>query len=398
MLKADEISVSLGSSKCSGIARQMFATSVRPPANVRPGQIGDLFFVEGNILAVQPIGGRLWAWEGRAHSAISHLEDFCVSIKRAAVATIDGRRLRGMSFDWRPTQLPPPRGALARSRALVRPITDLTTKSAEISRDAATEAQLLVNRESRDFLLRLAQLGKARSVDAQADIEAGHVRPLLEHELVRNEFLVMCRKDSRTLCTIEDKTELEGEGGKRFRCSICGRPFSDELIQDIFAPTERARLMLNGSHWMTVWITDILVNSGIPLEDISWGATAGDDEIDIIVKSHGQIIFFELKDRMFGLGDAYPFTARIQRYGAHAGLIISTEGIAEEVQKFIDEQARSLGRRVHTISGEAEARKNVPLIVNEMAKSAVFEAFKRMFSNIDVDPTPIVREWSSKTK
>jgi hypothetical protein len=45
---------------------------------------------------------------------------------------------------------------------------------------------------------------------------------------------------------------------------------------------------------------------------------------------------------MFGLGDAYPFTARVQRYGAHAGLIISTEGIAEEVQKFIKEQAGSL--------------------------------------------------------
>lgn len=154
--------------------------------------------------------------------------------------------------------------------------------------------------------------------------------------------------------------------------------------------------MLNGSHWMTVWITSILVNSGISLDQISWGATAGDDEIDIIARVHGQVIFFELKDRMFGLGDAYPFTARVQRYGAHAGLIISTEGIAEEVRKFIKEQSRSLERSVYTISSEAEVRKDVPRIVNEIAMSAVIESFKRMFIRVDLDPTPILREWTNK--
>ena len=397
MLKSCGISVSLDSSRCSALVNHMFVSSIRPSLNVNSGRVaGELFFCEGNMIAIQSIGSGLWAWEARPHNASSFLEDFCCAVTKAARITIDGRRLRGMRFDWQVAQQPPLRGALSRNRTLVRPITDLSITPAELSEETAAESRLLVNRKSRDFLLRLAQLGKARSVDAQADVEAGHVKPLLERGLVRKEFLVMCRQDSRTLCTIEDKSELENESGRRFRCSICGRPFSGELIQDIFALTERARGMLNGSHWMVVWITSILVNSGIPIDQISWGATAGDDEIDIIARIHGQVIFFELKDRMFGLGDAYPFTARVQRYGAHAGLIISTEGIAEEVKKFIKEQARSLERSVYTISSEAEVRKDVPRIVDEIATSAVIESFKRMFIRGDLDPTPILREWSSK--
>jgi hypothetical protein len=48
-------------------------------------------------------------------------------------------------------------------------------------------------------------------------------------------------------------------------------------------------------------------------------------------------MFFELKDREFGLGDAYPFVTRMQRYGADGGVIVSTERVADEVKGFIAE-------------------------------------------------------------
>ena len=283
-----------------------------------------------------------------------------------------------------------------RSRPLVRPMSDLTTKPAEFSETTAEDSELLVSRERRDFLIRLAQLGKARSVDAQADVQTAHVVPLLEHGLVRKEFLVLCRQDSRTLCTIETKDELEGETGQKFHCSVCGRTFAEELIQEIYAPTDRARSMLNGSHWMTVWITSILARAGVSIDQLFWGATAGEDEIDIVAQIQDQIIFFELKDRAFGLGDAYPFTARVQRYGANAGVIITMEGIAEEAQKFILEQARSLESTVYTISGEEEVRRRVPSILAERAQSAALDAFRIVFSYSGLDPTPILKVWSGR--
>ena len=358
--------------------------------------IGDVFFRDGIVNALQPVGSRLIAIEAREHDVASKLADFCDDVNKAARSSIDGRRLRGMSFEWDASPLPRKRRTSLdpRSRPLVRPLSDLATKPADLSETTAEDSELLVSRERRDFLIRLAQLGKARSVDAQADVQTEHVVPLLERGLVRKEFIVLCRQDSRTLCTIETKDEIEGETGQKFRCSVCGRTFADELIQEIYAPTNIARSMLNGSHWMTVWVTSILVQAGVSTDQISWGATAGEDEIDIVAHIQDQVIFFELKDRAFGLGDAYPFTARVQRYGANAGVIITMEGIAEEAQKFLREQARSLESTVYTISGEEDVRRRVPAILAERARSAVFDTFRMVFSSASLDPTPILKVWS----
>lgn len=83
---------------------------------------------------------------------------------------------------------------------------------------------------------------------------------------------------------------------------------------------------------------------------------------------------------------------------AHAGLIISNEGIAEEVQKFIKEQSRSLGRSIYAIAGEGEARNKVPSIVNEMAMSAMLASFKGLFGAVEIDPTAILNEWCAKRR
>ena len=74
-------------------------------------------------------------------------------------------------------------------------------------------------------------------------------------------------------------------------------------------------------------------------EHIAWNAAAGDDELDIVVEILGSKYFLELKDREFGIGDAYPFASRTSRYGADGGAALSTERIHEEVKAFFRERA-----------------------------------------------------------
>lgn len=384
------------SNQCTMILSHMFAVSDSTPSYSIIQVLGDIFTHNHNIIAIQPAGARLGICEIRDHESPSHLSEFCDFVATAAKSTIDGRRLRGMDFEWVEAPIPHGRRVIRRA-GLVRPVKDLQTKNAVLSEEDARDAALIVDRERREFMLRLAQLGKARSVDAQVDIEAS-ISSLLENELVRKEFLVLCRKDSRTLCTVETREELEGDSGQKFKCSVCGRSFSAELIEEIFALTARGRKMLTSSHWMTIWVTSILVECGIPLEQIKWGATAGEDEIDIVAEIQGQSIFFELKDREFGLGDTYPFTARVQRYGARAGVIISMDDIAEEADKFLSEQSRSLGRPIYTMSGDSEVRTLLPSILRERAKSSAIESIKRVFRVAGVDPSPIMTTWAEATK
>jgi len=398
IFKSCGASINICDPECANIVYRMFGDPSTPARYGRTLEIvGDIFFYKNNMIALQPRGRTLYVLEIREHLVTSHLSDFCQAVADGAASTIDGRRLRGMSFEW--IEPPPARRRIipvGRNRALARPMSDLTTKPAELSDELVGDSNLLVNRERRDFLVRLAQLGKARATDAQADVEAGHVSPLIERGLVRKEFLVLCKRDSHTICTVETREQLAAESSRKILCSICGRPFSEETIQEIYALTGRARKMLDGSHWMTVWVTSILVESGIPLGQILWGATSGEDEIDIIVTVRNQSIFFELKDRMFGLGDAYPFTARVQRYGANAGVIISMEGVADEVGKFLSEQSRSLGRAIYAIAGEREVRTEVPAMLLERAQLSVAEGLKEVFYDMGLNPAPIFEVWSKK--
>jgi hypothetical protein len=363
----------------------------------RASALGDIFGCGDSILALQPGGwSSLDAWEIREHTNASHLSEFCEVITEAAKATIDGRRLRGMNFDWtrmqslslapfykEPFEFPSRRPARG----------DLSTRSPELSEQAGQEANLLVNREAREFLMRLAKLGKARSADVQTVAPAKEVDALFERGLIRKEFLVQCRADSRTLCTVQTRDQLLSKEGNAIRCTNCGRSFSEELIQEIYALTDRARFMINGSHWMTIWITSLLVNSGLGLDKVLWGGTAGEDEIDIIAIVYGQRIFFELKDREFGLGDAYPFIARVQRYGASAGVIISMDGVAQAVQEFLRGPRGPLDQSFYTISGAEEAEMAIPIILTERSKMSAIYALGEAFSSVNLDFAPILNTW-----
>jgi len=181
------------------------------------------------------------------------------------------------------------------------------------------------------------------------------------------------------------------------RCSICGRPFSEELVQDIFALSEDGAKLVAKSHWMTVWVTNLLVNSGIPSEAVSWNATAGEDEIDIITDIYGTRVFFELKDRDFGLGDAYPFLYRLERYGGSMGVVISTDHVGEEVKKFFQERQAGVRQAPVEVIEDGESIPGVlPMLVDRISAVPANRIIQEFADPFGVDPLPLFREWLAR--
>lgn len=262
----------------------------RPPQeNVLVGEL--LFPSAGSApdtgYVIQPLGNRLEAWEIRHHLTSSNLVSFCTAVEQAAKATLDGRRLRGMNFTWRPTTERLSRGFYS-TGPYGRPgkEADLKTKRPEYSDDDLRASILLAAPDVRRFLLELAQYGKVRAVDA--GLRPGSTEQLLQEQVLRKEYLVLCKQDSRTICKVPDRAELEDLAGGKFTCTVCGRAFRDETVQDIFALTEFGRQLLASSRWMTIWVTDMLVRAGINRDDIAWNPTAGADELDIMTDALGR--------------------------------------------------------------------------------------------------------------
>ena len=207
---------------------------------------------------LQPRNQQLQVWEVRHHSDGSAIDDFCAAAEAGARGCIDGRRLRGMQFTWDAVPV-----RLARPyRGSYQPPADLEVKPAEYTSEEAGNARLLVDRRRRDFLIGLAQArGKVRSVDTEESSELAV--ELVAAGLIAKEYLVTCRGDSRTIFTVPDRSALTSGSAAEFRCPVCGRSVSEEVVQEIYAVTRDGQRLVAGSRWMTIWVTELLEVAGL---------------------------------------------------------------------------------------------------------------------------------------
>lgn len=366
---------------------------------LRPdGLLGEVFVKGDSLFMLIPDAHRLLAWELRSHSSPTQIDQFLVDVESAVRSQLDGRRVRGMEFTWKDDKSAiGPRARMLRARELRASDNKLETHEANFNNMDLERSKLFAQSANRDFLLKLAKIGnKARSSDASSLLDGMPLDALMDMGIIRKEYLLVCKQDSRTICSIPDRARLEETIGSELRCTGCGRAFTDEIIQDIYAITPDARTLLNGSHWMTIWVSSCLIEAGVPIEKIKWSGVAGDDELDIIADIHGLKVFFELKDREFGLGDAYPFSFRVDRYGGDAGVVITMDAIAEEAQRFLDEQQHKANAFIQTIKGEANIPPRINALVGSLSKMAVQRAVVGAEDRFGIDVWPFLKEWMNR--
>ncbi len=354
---------------------------------------GDILFKDDVAYIVQPIRHSLHIWQIRHHSLPSSLTSICSDVESAIKTSIDGRRVRGMNFDWKPIKRKSIR-ALPVRRYYQN--ARLNTKPVDYTQEELDAAKLLLFPDVRTFILRLAQAGKARAIDAVADTEKLPMDELINSGLIKKEYLVLCRKDSHTICAIQDPSELDSQPGGKFSCTVCGRAFKDELIQEIYALSDTGKGLLSGSRWMTIWVTDLLMAAGVSRDGIAWNPTVSEDELDIMIDELGPRVFFELKDREFGLGDAYPFAYRVSRYGGAFGIVITTDKVADEAKKFFKEQRPNMGAKILEIEGQAEIEKRIIPLVDEFSRRGVMLLLSELAEPLALDPRPIVNAWMDR--
>jgi hypothetical protein len=100
---------------------------------------------------------------------------------------------------------------------------------------------------------------------------------------------------------------------------------------------------------MTIWVTQQLLELGVAVERILWNVEDSGEEVDIILDHVDRTWIFELKDREFGAGDAYPFNYRKARYEADEAVVVTTDKVAPDARRVFDDLAGS--RKPHLVEG-----------------------------------------------
>jgi hypothetical protein len=388
-------SLTKAASETAGLAARALPVSTLISASRRyvpgsAGPTGDVFFRNARAYALHPLDQQLYAWEIRHSGDDPDLQAFCDSAEESARGCLDGRRLRGMQFTWEDVEIDTPtRGALRPYPVAAGP--SLAVEPAQYEDSEASAARLLVARERRESLISLAQMrGRVRAVDAEDESKAEGMGALFEAGLVRDEYLVLCRGDSRTILTAPSKEALTTS---EFRCPVCSRKMCDELVQKVYAVTEKGQELLAGNHWMTVWVTERLEEAGVPRDWISWHGAAGDDEVDVIVTMNGLQYFLELKDRQFGLGDAYPFASRASRYGADAGAVLCTDTIAVEAKSYFEDRSGVESVPIDVVEGEKAIPTRLRGLVGMWSAWGISRVLNEMLGPVAPMAVPVLTKW-----
>ena len=346
------------------------------------GVVGEVLLREGTMCIVYPHRSEMLRVSVVGHG---HQDDalrlFCEDVEAAVRARFDGRRVRGMDFAWKSLS---PRMVLDEVRSSFDRFDPfLAVPGRQEGRFQLTDpdytaedlecCRLLVGDSARSFILTLAKLGKMRSEDAVADAGKDVVDQLVSGGLLAQEYLLTCKRDRHTICVTPSRDDITKEPTASLQCSGCGRAFRDENVQEIHSLTGRAKRLLDGSLWMHVWVTELLVENGVSRESIKWSLEAQGEELDLMVEDFDSRLFFELKDREFGLGDAYPFSYRLSRYGGRLGVVATMDQVSSDAKAFFDEQVRrgDAVPQIRCLEAAGGIREGVRNLVKELSLSQV---------------------------
>lgn len=366
--------------------------------------LGDLFFIDNWAYALTVAKEEiLYASVVGYGKADEVLKKFCADIEEGIKTRFDGRRVRGMEFDWKSVELRPSRYT-RRRYAPYRAFSEEEPERGEVefeytepnySSEDVQVARLLVNIEIRKFILNLAQVAKMREKDAAEIVKADVLQRILSLGLVMEEYLLTCKQDQHTICVVPSKDDLAKDPMSSLRCSACGRSFPQENLQVIYTLTERGKKLVDHSLWMSVWITELLKENGVRKETIRWGLEASGEELDIMVEDFGYRIFFELKDREFGLGDAYPFVYRTTRYGGRVGIVATMDKVSTDAQKFFEEETerREYPIKIQHLEGPQDIQQGITKLVEDMSLLQVRRLVRPFSQAIGFELWPIVERW-----
>jgi hypothetical protein len=367
--------------------------------------LGDLFFSDNLIYVLVPAEPDILQLSTVGYEREEEaLQKFCAHIEEGIRARFDGRRVRGMEFEWKE----PGKSAVPRyNRRYYYPSwgfsaeepqrgeIDLKSTEPSYSSEDAKIAKLLVDANIRNFSLKLAQVVKVTSKDAAELIKPGVVQRLLSLGLISQEYLLTCKQDHHTICVVSSQDHLTKEHTTSLRCSVCGRLFADENLQAIYTLTKSGKKLVDGSLWMSIWVTELLTENGVRKEAIKWALEGGGEELDIMVEDFNSRVFLELKDREFGLGDAYPFIFRTTRYGGEVGVVATMDKVSSDARNFFKEETK---RREHPVEiryleGSEGIQKGIAKLIEDISSSQVQKLIRPFSARVGFDLWPVVEHW-----
>ncbi|PSK91041.1 hypothetical protein [Taibaiella chishuiensis] len=315
------------------------------------------------------------------------LAKYANSFINALKTNIDGRKVRHMNLRWY---------KLSQNNKIDSKVSfEKGFTYASLQEDEVKGAVLLSDAQNREILLRIAETGSIKKIDFKGekmDFYLEKIEMLTNLGLVDKMYTVTCRKKSTPIAMIRSMDELTLSSKDILSCPHCARSFEDELLQESFSLTTMGRKLTLSSHWMTILVTQVLVENGIPEKSIIWSLEVDGEEVDCVVQFKDKIWILELKDRNFEAGDAHPLAYRSIKYKADKTIIITTGKVSKNARKVFEDLSTRRGEKNgHPlyIEGLSLLKSSVATLIKNEALLHVREKTKEISKAAYIELSPV---------
>lgn len=210
-------------------------------------------------------------------------------------------------------------------------------KSVEPSRDEIAAAKALQDSNSRRLLARILSSPSALLRDALGPEDRQHAQPVLELlgeiRLLTKDFVVLCKEKGQQILKVNSREAVTETSQKGLKCFLCGKPISEESVEEVLGVTDLGRKMLERNYWMSVAALEIFGECGLK----DWVVAEDEEFLTLYARGFGEITLLALFDRKFSLGDAYLLNAKLSLSRARVGMVVALQGISPVFSEFIVE-------------------------------------------------------------
>lgn len=199
-------------------------------------------------------------------------------------------------------------------------------------------ARTLADRVTRELAIAIKSSGGLLVPDAARQLpkeEPTHVdsarEALLHADIVAAEVVVVCKASGTQVARVPEAAVLDTLSKQGLRCA-CGNKIADEQTEQLLTITDRGRLLIDKSRWLSVLVREELVEFGVDPGEIMLECLIGAEEVDCIASVSGETFLLELKDKEFSIGGAYSFGAKIGLVQPDHAAIVTTAHVGNDVK------------------------------------------------------------------
>lgn len=209
-----------------------------------------------------------------------------------------------------------------------------TMRCKEVGGQRLRAAELLANQPVRALLRRAQEIrvegySTRRLTEQRGEFGAMSLEELTEVGLMQREIRVRCRQTGHALFDLPSADALALITVSRAKCSQCATAVADEVIEEVFNPTESALALLEDGTWLRNRVYQILRDLGVPECDIAMNVPSTHGESQLIANVCGDSFLFALRD-----GDLSPsYTRRVVETGSEIEarhVVVIVTGAAED--------------------------------------------------------------------